>query len=362
MASTEPAATEAMTNNEPTKAPENDEATQPAVGAPPPQAGAGGYTVLVGAEDVDQGAQIEAFFPTTLHVHVGDTVTWKQNAAEIHTVNFLAGQQTPPFVVPLPNGPQGAVMINPVAAFPNVPQNGQYDGSSPAGSGVMGQDQGQAPNFNLTFTKAGTYNFICLVHSGMKMVGTIIVDPAGTSIPSPAQVSVQAQQEIAQALQQVPAVIANAQKLIVPDVKNADGTTTHTVMVGYAEGQVDLMSFFPATTAVKPGDTVTWNFSPQDMAPHTITFLNGADEPPTIKAIPQPSGPPILTFDPLVAQPQGAGQPLTNQGMYSSGVIDPSAPGPHTYSIKIGNLQSEAEYVCLLHDSEGMKGTLTVGQ
>ncbi len=345
--------------NEATKAPDNEEAT-PVSGSA--SSSTGGYTVQVGAEDVSQGATIEAFFPASLHVHVGDTVTFHQNANEIHTVTFLSGQQTPQLLIPMPNAPQGAMMMNPLAAFPAVSQNGQYDGSGLAGSGIMGKEQGQAPSFSLTFTKAGTYNYICVVHSMMKMTGTIVVDPAGTTIPAPDQVATQAQQEITQVLAKVPAVIADAQKLVKPDVKNADGTTTHTVMVGYEEGQIDLMSFFPANVAVKPGDTVTWNFSPQDMAPHTITFLNGAEEPAAIKAMPQPSGPPVLTFDPLVALPQNAGKPLTNQGMFSSGVIDPAAPGPHTYSIKVGSLTAEAEYECLLHDTEGMKGTLTPAQ
>ena len=191
-------------------------------------------------------------------------------------------------------------MFNPLAAFPAAPQNGQYDGTTFANSGIMGKEQGQVPSFSLTFTKAGTYNYLCAVHTPMKMVGTIVVDEASASIPTPQQVSAQAQQEASTALANAASVVSAAETQVKPDVKNADGTTTHYVTVGYEEGQVDLMAFFPKEVTVKPGDTVVWDFSPKDMAPHTITFLNGAEEPPLVKAIPQQSGLPILTIDPGV--------------------------------------------------------------
>jgi plastocyanin len=50
------------------------------------------YSVIVGAENVTRGITVNAFFPAVLHVHVGDTVVWKQNSHEIHTVTFLAGE------------------------------------------------------------------------------------------------------------------------------------------------------------------------------------------------------------------------------------------------------------------------------
>jgi hypothetical protein len=39
------------------------------------------YSVLVGAEDASVGATVDAFFPDTLLIHVGDTVHWKRNAS-----------------------------------------------------------------------------------------------------------------------------------------------------------------------------------------------------------------------------------------------------------------------------------------
>ncbi len=329
-------------------------------GAVAPAAGGQVYTVLVGAMDMNNAASVDAFFPATLHIHPGDTVVWKQNVNEIHTVTFLGNQPAPQFIIPMPNGPQGAMMFNPQTAFASGPENGQYDGAGFANSGIMGTDPGQVQTFTLSFTKPGTYDYICAVHTQEKMLGTIVVDDASTPVPSPAEAAAEGQAEMNSVLAQVPAVVSAAQSEVQPDTQNADGTTTHHILVGYTQGQIDLMAFFPKTVAVKEGDTVIWTFSKTDVAPHTITFLNGTEEPPIIQQIAQPSGPPILTFDPGVALPQNADQPLTNEDVYSSGVIDPAAPGSHSFTLMIGDMTGDAQYECLLHDTEGMKGTLTL--
>jgi hypothetical protein len=90
--------------------------------------------------------------------------------------------------------------------------------------------------------------------------------------------------------------------------------------------------------------------------------LNGATAPAPIKAVPQPSGPPLLTFDPFVAMPQNADKPLTNMGVFSSGILDPTAPGPHQFMLKVGNYVGALQYQCILHDDLGMIGTLNVVQ
>src|SRR5262249_52464139 len=84
------------------------------------------FTVLVGAEDTSVGAIINAFSPDTLVIHVGDTVHWKRNGDEIHTVTFLASTPMPDLVIPAPSGLPSPLMINPVAAYPTAPANGQY--------------------------------------------------------------------------------------------------------------------------------------------------------------------------------------------------------------------------------------------
>jgi plastocyanin len=318
------------------------------------------FTVLVGVDDPANSANIEAFLPATVHIHVGDTVVWKQNAKEIHTVTFLAGTKEPEFVVPAPGAPQGAMMMNPQAAFPTGPKNGKYDGSSYANSGVMGPDQGQSQQWQLTFTKAGTYTYLCTIHDQEKMMGTIVVEAPGTAIASPAEVTAQGQKEADALLAQVPDVVKEANADVKPDIKNADGTMTHFVLVGYSKGHIDLETFLPAKVDVKPGDTVTWMFDKADIAPHTISFLNGAKIPDLVVPQPQKNGPPLLLLNPAVGAPMNVDKPLTNQGVVNSGFIDPSAPMPHTFSLKIGNVTGDIPYLCELHYASGMKGTISV--
>jgi plastocyanin len=56
-----------------------------------------------------------AYFPATLHIHVGDTVLWKQNTHEIHTVTFLGPlTKAPDLIVPSdPPTLPGPLMLNP---------------------------------------------------------------------------------------------------------------------------------------------------------------------------------------------------------------------------------------------------------
>lgn len=318
------------------------------------------YTVWVGSEDAAKGIDINAFFPATLHVHVGDTVLWKQNANEIHTVTFLAGTTEPALLVPVPGAPAGAMMLNPLAAFKMAPADGMYDGSTYANSGIMGREEGQAGSFSLTFTKAGTYNYGCVVHGITVMAGTIGVDDASVKIANPGRVMAQARKEMAMQWKTARALWKTALRDLKPDTANGDGTTTHYVMIGFSQGQIDLMAFFPRVLKVNPGDTIVWELSPSNMAPHTVTFLNGAEEPSLIVPVPQAGGPPFLTLNPEVALPKNADQPLTRQVMINSGIIDPSAPGAHTFTLKVGNASGAIPYLCMLHDASGMRGMVVV--
>lgn len=50
-------------------------------------------TVLVGAGQ--DTTEVFAYFPMTVRVRVGDTVTWRLNNDELNTVSFTAGASSP---------------------------------------------------------------------------------------------------------------------------------------------------------------------------------------------------------------------------------------------------------------------------
>jgi plastocyanin len=318
------------------------------------------YTVLVSTDNVSQGVTIMSYFPNKLKIHVGDTVIWKINSHEIHTVTFLAGQPLPALLIPAPAGQPSPLQFNPLAAFPAVPTNGLYDGSTYVNSGVMSKDPGNVRTFRLTFTKTGAFSFVCLVH-GIMMSGEIDVVDSSVKILSPASVNKQAAQQIENAWKKVPTVLAKARKQVIPPIHNPDGTTTYHVVVGYSSGVVDVMQFFPSQLNVHPGDTIVWTLSKADVAPHTVTFLNGHPEP-GLTLVVQPPTPPLILLNPAVLFPSPnvvSGSLLNKTDFFNAGLLSPGTPAT-SFSIKVGNFTGSLPFLCMLHDTSGMKGRVVV--
>ena len=319
------------------------------------------YTVLVGAENAHRGIDVMAFFPSSVTIHVGDSIHWIQNSNEIHTVTFLGGSTPPPLLLPatllgLPEVPSPLV-FNP-GAVNQTPTGALGDTTTFVNSGLMGHEAGQYGSFDLTFTAAGTYSYECLVHGAM-MSGTITAVAPKLRIASPCQVRARAYWQIARQMAQAPAVLREAVRQIKPPTRNPDGTLTHYVGLGFGKGQIDLMRFFPSKLLVRPGDTVVWEMTPFSDAPHTVTFFN--DQPDTGLVIPvaQSSGPPVLYINPAALFPYPPAAALSRSGAYNSGLLLP-VPGT-TYSLKIGDMTpGPLRYQCQLHDTSGMKGALIV--
>lgn len=316
------------------------------------------YTVLVGSENTTIGASIMSFFPQTVRIHVGDSVTWKINSHEIHTVTFLAGGPMPELLIPAPSNNYGAILqVNPVVGFPVSPNNNQYDGTTYANSGIMTTDPGGFTTYALTFTAEGSFDYICVVH-GMMMSGTIQVVGLNEAVPTPAQVSAQGQAELKAAWQTVPPIMGKAKSQLTPPVKNPDGTLTYTVTVGYESGNVMIMKFFPGRLTVHPGDTVVWKLSPSGEAPHTISFFNGTPDQSFV--IFDPSIPALL-INPAVMFPSDAvinHTPLNRTDYFNSGLLTPV--GQTSFSLKIGSISGTINYECILHDTSGMSASLFV--
>ena len=137
------------------------------------------YTLdMVG--DAKTMATVLRFEPTPLHVKVGDTVTWRMlDYTEAHTVTFLDNSDEMPelaFVESQGDGPPQLV-VNPMAW--KLAGGSTHTGSGYYNSGAMLRPEGElAPTYSLTFTQAGTYEYVCILHAYMGMKGTIIVESA----------------------------------------------------------------------------------------------------------------------------------------------------------------------------------------
>jgi plastocyanin len=108
----------------------------------------------------DQLVAVNRFAPETVSIKVGQTVTWRDASPFMpHTVSFQ-----PPFKSP----------DEPNAFLPIGAKSGSPFAGGVAHSGIFGpKPVFPADGFSLTFTKAGTYPYLCLLHPGM--AGTVQV-------------------------------------------------------------------------------------------------------------------------------------------------------------------------------------------
>jgi plastocyanin len=296
------------------------------------------WQVLIGGESADHALQAQAFLPTTLTINQGDTVTWKWNAFA-HTVSFLSGGPRPPIVMPSDAG----WLFNPAVAFPSGGPS--YDGTGFVNSGLL---ESKGSSFALTFTKAGSYTYVCLLHPGMD--GTVVVQPAGSASPmTQAQVDAQANAELYAKVSQAEQDLEGAQ---LTSKANPNGTTSYTVVNGVGGNQATVLRFLPVDVTVKAGDTVTWlGTDPHEL--HTVTFYDASGKVPDfVVPQPQPNGPPKLAIP--HAAPEGDKE-VDSQELYNSGLLGPGQsytftfPKPGVYT-----------YVCLIHAPQGMFGKVTV--
>jgi plastocyanin len=111
-----------------------------------------------------QSVMIARFLPPNLEIQAGDTVTWTAlDPATPHTVTF-GPEPANPFPPAGLDGPGHATINAPTQAV---------------NSGFMGLGPGRpgGTQLSVTFTKPGTYAYICALHDDLGMAGTIIVRP-----------------------------------------------------------------------------------------------------------------------------------------------------------------------------------------
>jgi len=305
---------------------------------------AASFKVAAGTESEDKGVQINDFIPKPITINVGDTVTWTIESTEFHTITFLSGAPQPPFVT---TGPAGA-MLNPEAV--NPAGGTSYDGSGVVNSGLLNKGQ----SYSLTFTKPGTFDYVCLVHPHMK--AQVIVKEAGQPADAPSDVEAKVAPHVSNdlATRALPLVLSSLDR----EKLHAEGAAP--VVAGTGDTHVALFRFLPGNVTIHAGESVTWtNQDPE--TPHTVTFLAGRPHVEPVVPQPQASGPPLLLLNREALLPTQSdlmnydGSSFLNSGFL--GGEDPNAPKSFTVRFTKPGVY---EYVCLLHDEEGMMGTVTV--
>lgn len=281
------------------------------------------FTMVAGGSMNMEATQALRFYPSSLTIDVNDTVTWAFPSGEPHTVSLLG----PNAAFPPPNDPTA-----PVPAGGTV-----YDGSTYTSSGfkLLGN------SYSLTFTKAGTYAFSCLLHGGMS--GTITVQPAGTPYPG-SNATATANGAAAQAADLALGLTAPSLFPYTPGGPHLVAGITPGLTVG-PPAPATILRFLDGPTitstsvTIAAGTAVTWT-NQSNNEPHTVTIA--------------PVGAPFPTLPPF-APPSGGniydGTTLVNSGVLMPGasfVLKFTTPGTYTYH-------------CLFHDdTANMIGTVVV--
>ena len=327
--------------------------------------------VLVGAGR--DTISISAFFPKTVRLRAGDTITWQNNTDDTHTTTFLSGEEPPDFNIFAPGAGANVVIGGPGELIPQVIVNPEvasptrrsdepvesYSGTGYFNSGIFtrpfGPGDTNIETYSLSFNTPGSYEYLCLIHPFM--TGTLEVLPAtATDVPSQEELDAQAGKEIAPMMAQVEGVITASQ--ILRRERGPGDTTVWHVQVGARRGtfEVQLLQFAPEELTIKEGDTVVFTSATF----HNVTFHPGKP-PPSLEALDFPAdGPPRLIVNPQVAFPFKSAGEFDGTGFFTSGLFGPGyLPGGTTFTMNFTKA-GVYDYVCAIHRELGMTGTITV--
>ncbi|GAC1494131.1 MAG: hypothetical protein NVS1B2_10240 [Vulcanimicrobiaceae bacterium] len=286
----------------------------------PPNVPLGSQTwqIVAGGSTQAEAFQAADFYPNSMTIDAGDSVTWTNTAIEPHTVALVPQGGTIP-----PGPPQAKIGGN------------VFDGTSFLNSGFFNR----GATYTVTFTKEGTYAVYCLIHQP-EMTGTIVVQAAGAPLPSTQAAYTAAGladftidiDAAAAAVLQFPYAIDGTDLAagIQPGAPN--GPPTQSSVVRYLHGKT-----LDGTTTVPLGTTITWHNISQ--FPHTVSF--------PIAGQPVPPGPP--------GRPASGGTTYDGSAFVNSGRFD----GGGTFSLTFTK-RGVYTYYCLFHDDEGMIGTVVV--
>jgi plastocyanin len=303
------------------------------------------WHAIVGAENHDNGHQALAFLPNELWIHQGDSIMWRFNSDEIHTVSFLKnGQVRLPFFMGCPGA----------SSNPAV-----FDGSTCVTNTLTGSVTGET--FTVFFPATGNWKLVCLIHENMTAVVHVL--PAADPLPHDQAFYDREARKHAKELLSDKDPVKGAEASIEAKTGHHHGNG---VIAGYGEvsataGGTDTLSinrFLDDRIVIHAGETVEFdNHDP--VTPHTITF--GAE----------PAGDPSQPSADVTTDPDGARHAIisstgdsTHSGFIVAArqdrILAPQTPLSVTrFRVTFPNA-GEFPYICALHDDLGMKGKVIV--
>jgi len=302
------------------------------------------WSATVGAQSNDQGHQALAYLPNELWINVNDSITWTWNVDEPHTVTFLVPPEAdshPLFFM-----------------APFKPSPASFDGTKSVSSTGDLASIAKGNKYTVQFLGTGDFKLVCLFHNNM--TGVVHVLAAGVPLPHD-----QAFYD-KQAADQRQDFLSDRDGRVVTAGCCA-GPNTVTVGVGEitatpgGTSTLSVLRFIKGNITIRVGDTVEWT-GRDPVTPHSITF--GPDPAPDPTA-PLPSPLPLDAEGvPHVAIPTPDGTNNVSSGLLMATLQDqtlkPQTPLGYTRFRVTFNIPGVFSYHCVLHDTLGMIGTVTV--
>ena len=306
------------------------------------------WHATVGAQSKNKGHQALAFLPNEIWIHAGDSITWRFDADDVHTVTFLNdSDKRPDFLVGPPNGFSTG--------------SASFDGSTSISTPILVN----GATFTVAFPKTGNFKLVCLVHE--RMTGAVHVLESNAQLPHDQDFyDRQAADQRRDLLSDRDGHLEEACRQHGDlEGEHHHPIDAHLVTVGVGEisataggsQTLSVVRFIDDKIYIRAGQTVEWN-NHDPVTPHTVTF--GAE----------PANP-VPPSSNITVDAEGAlhGTISSNADSVHSGLIE--APPQE----RLGLMQSPLgvtrfrvtftnagtfPYICALHDNLGMKGTVFV--
>jgi len=308
------------------------------------------WYATVGAQSGDKGHQALAFLPNEIWIHAGDSITWRFDADDVHTVTFLNdSDERPDFLVGPPNGFSTG--------------SASFDGSTSISTPILVN----GATFKVTFPKTGNFKLVCLVHE--RMTGAIHVLESTQPLPHDQDFyDRQAADQRRDLLSDRDGHLEEACRQHGDQGEHHHSIDAHLVTVGVGEisataggsQTLSVVRFIDDTIVIHAGQTVEWN-NHDPVTAHTVTF---GTEPANLGP-PSSNVPGNITVD---ADGTLHATISSNADSVHSGLIvaPPQELIGQNFPLGVTRFRvtftraGTFPYICALHDNLGMKGTVFV--